>query len=362
MISKIILNNFRNYSSKNIEFSNDLNVIFGDNGAGKTNILEAISLFRRGKGIRSADLDEMVLNLAQDQKFTIYSELENHDEIANCATSFDKITSKRLFQINGNKTGSIKNFPAIIWLNPKMDSIFTESKSIRRKFLDKIVSDIDQNHSTRINSYEKCLRERMILLMQNANKIWLDGIERKISELGTAIAIARNETIEYLNKSILLNESNFIKTQIKIIGEIEELALSKTSLQVEEYFAQKLAANRGLDLEAGRNLSGIHRSDFTAILKDKNITANLCSTGEQKSILIAITIARVRINSFLNLPKSILLLDEIASHLDDKKRSELFKELQILDTQSFLTGTNQKIFSILDNKSLKSVKFFEITK
>ncbi len=362
MISKIILNNFRNYKSRNFQFNPNITIIFGENGVGKTNILEAISLFKKGRGIRSINLDEMVLSDVKESKFTIYSELNNHNEIANCATSFDKLTSKRIFQVNGNKVGSIKNFPAIIWLNPKMDSIFTDSKSIRRNFLDKIVSDIDQNHSLRINSYDKCLRERMILLTQKKDQRWLEVLERKIAELGVAIAIARNEAIEYLNKSILLNESNFIKTQIKIIGEIEELAKFKKSLEVEEFFAEKLQQNRRIDLESGRNLFGIHRSDFNAILENKNLTANFCSTGEQKSILIAITIARVRINSFLSLPRAILLLDEIASHLDNKKRSELFMELQILNVQSFLTGTDRNIFSNLDNSFVKGVEFLEINK
>ena len=362
MISKIFLNNFRNYTSKIFNFNPDITVIFGDNGVGKTNILEAISLFKKGRGIRSVDLDEMVCNNASDAKFTIYSELNDHNEIANCATSFDKISGKRIFQVNQTKTGSIKNFPAIIWLNPKMDSIFTDSKSIRRKFLDKIVGDIDQNHLSRINDYDKCLRQRMLLLLQNKDQKWLQILERKIAELGVSIAIARNEAIEYLNKSILLNESDFIKTKIKIIGEIEELAKSKKSLEVEEFFIEKLRQNRRIDQQSGRNLFGIHRSDFTAILENKNLTANFCSTGEQKSILIAITIARVRINSFLNLPKSILLLDEIVSHLDDKKRVELFKELQKLEVQSFLTGTNHDIFSNLDKSAPKIVEFLEISK
>ena len=202
----------------------------------------------------------------------------------------------------------------------------------------------------------------MILLTQKKDQRWLEVLERKIAELGVAIAIARNEAIEYLNKSILLNESNFIKTQIKIIGEIEELAKFKKSLEVEEFFAEKLQQNRRIDLESGRNLFGIHRSDFNAILENKNLTANFCSTGEQKSILIAITIARVRINSFLSLPRAILLLDEIASHLDNKKRSELFMELQILNVQSFLTGTDRNIFSNLDNSFVKGVEFLEINK
>jgi DNA replication and repair protein RecF len=201
----------------------------------------------------------------------------------------------------------------------------------------------------------------MILLQKDGDKRWLDVLERKIAELGVSIAIARNETVGHLNRAISLGSQDFIKTTITIIGPIEELAKIKKSLEVEELFVEKLKETRGLDRESGRNLFGIHRSDFTAILLNKDIMANLCSTGEQKSILIAITIARVRINSFFNLPQAILLLDEIVSHLDLNKRIGLFNEIHSLDAKSFLTGTNKDIFSNLDNISSKNVGFLEIT-
>ncbi len=361
MISRIILDNFRNYNSKEFKFSPDINVIYGNNGVGKTNILEAISLFRKGRGLRSCDLDSMVNNSALNAQFTIYSELDNHSEISNCATSFNKIENKRIFQINNNKSGPIRNFPAIIWLTPKMDSIFNDSKSIRRKFLDKIVADIDPNHLSRINNYEKYLRQRMVLLIEGGDRKWLDIIERQIAELGVAIAIARNDTIEHLNKAILQINSNFIKTEIKAIGQIEECAYSKTSIELEELFLSNLRNGRSLDSQAKRSLFGVHRSDFTANLLEKdNLLANLCSTGEQKSILISITIARVRINSFFGFSKAILLLDEIVSHLDEKNKTELLKELENLEVQSFLTGTNSQIFSYLDNILHKNVKLLQI--
>lgn len=360
MISNLIIHNFRNYPERNFDFNSDICVIFGNNGAGKTNILEAISLFKKGKGLRSCDLKEMIFNAANNKIFTIFSTLNNHEEIDNCATSYNQIENKRHFQINGSKIGAIKTFPAIIWLTPKMDTLFSDSKSTRRAFLDKIAGDIDHHHSSRLNNYEKCLKERMILLQQNQDKKWLEIIERKIAELGVSIAILRNETIDYLNRAILLSKSNFVKTKIEIIGEIEEMAKYKKSLEVEDLFCQKLFQNRQLDLHSNKSLFGVHRSDFKAILLDKNIAANFCSLGEQKSILIALTIARVRINSFFNLPKAILLLDEIASHLDMNRRKELFIELQEIEAQSFLTGTERDIFKELEMSFSKSVKFIHI--
>ncbi len=303
----------------------------------------------------------MVNNNSTKSQFTIYSELLNHDEISSCATSFDKLSGKRIFQVNGDKSGFIKNFPAIIWLTPKMDNLFNDSKSVRRKFIDKIAADINIEHTTRINNYDKYLRQRMLLLLEDGDKKWLDIIERQIAEIGVAIAISRNEAIQYLNKAILEIQSSFIKTKIKIIGEIEQAAYDKTSIQLEEFFLSKLKDNRDIDIKSKRSLFGVHRSDFTAnLLSKNNLSANLCSTGEQKSILIALTIARARINNFFKLPKAIMLLDEIVSHLDEKNKIELFKELENINVQSFLTGTDQKLFSYFENNSnIKNIKFIK---
>jgi DNA replication and repair protein RecF len=202
----------------------------------------------------------------------------------------------------------------------------------------------------------------MLLLLENGDQKWLDVIERQIAEIGVAIAISRNEAIQYLNKAILEIQSSFIKTKVKIIGEIEREAQNKTSIQLEEFFLHKLNNNRNLDAKSKRNLFGVHRSDFTAnLLSKNNLSANLCSTGEQKSILIALTIARARINNFFKLPKAIMLLDEVVSHLDEKNKIELFKELKNINVQSFLTGTGEEIFSYFKDLKSGNVKFIQVS-
>ena len=332
---------------------------------GKTNILEAISLLNKGQGLKGAEFDEMISHENSEQNFAIYSSLKNHPEIENIGTSYSKIESKKIFQINHKvltSRSSYKFFPAIIWLTPQMDNLFCSSKTIRRKFLDKIVADIDPAHNSRINAYNHSLRERISLLNRFGNKEnWLEIIERKIAELGTAIASARNETISYLNQTILQGGDNFTKAQIKIIGELEDLATQHKAIEVEEKFIQKLKENRAIDAKVGRTMFGVHRSDFTAVLLSKKIEAKLCSTGEQKSILIAITFARVRLFSLLNLPTAILLLDEIISHLDNQKRSELMQEIATLDCQSFLTATNQSFFNDLCHFDQETVTFLGIS-
>jgi DNA replication and repair protein RecF len=368
-ISRLQLTNFRNYQSADFNFDSDLVIIVGNNGSGKTNLLEAISLLTKGRGIRSCDLNQLVNKNFPDDDFTIFAEAQDHPELNIIATSYSKNNGKRIFRIDGKNQQ--KFHPTVIWLTPLMDSIFVDSRQIRRKFLDKIVADIDPLHLSRINSYDLALRERMNLLekfgqKENSNQ-WLEIIERKISELGVAIAIARNEVISYLNKLVIAFDTDFIKTKINIIGDVEQWSISKKSIKVEENFFEKLKENRKLDLKLGKTSFGVHRSDFTATLLDKNIEAKFCSTGEQKLILIALTFLRVKIFSLLDLPMPILLLDEIVSHLDLSKREALFKELKQLKVQSFLTGTEREIFLNLEffkncqKNNSKMMQFLDLT-
>jgi DNA replication and repair protein RecF len=370
------LTNFRNYQARCFDFPSKITAIYGPNGVGKTNILEAISLLGNnqnlGQGLKGADFEEIVNNQNLGDNFTIYGKINHHPHIENIGLSYSKSDNKKTLQINHqicnrlsrqsvSKAGS-KILPAIIWLTPQMDNLFCFPKNIRRKFLDKIVSDIDIHHQSRINAYNQSIKERINLLINfgiNQTK-WLEIVEQKIAELGIAIASARNEATQYINKAIVNANNNFIKTQIKIIGELEEMALNSKAIEVEEKFMQKLRENRDLDLRSGRTNFGVHRSDFTAILINKNIEAKFCSTGEQKSILIAITFARTRLFPLLNLPSAILLLDEIVSHLDDEKRDQLLQEISQLNCQSFLSATNQKIFSFLSYFEKKITSFLQI--
>ncbi|MFT6106269.1 MAG: DNA replication and repair protein RecF [Rickettsiales bacterium] len=364
-IKNLKLDNFRNYQARNFDFDSKIIAISGKNGVGKTNILEAISLLSKGSGLKGSEFCDIVCTQNSQQNFTIYSDIKDHPNIENIGTSFLALENKRVFQINHKpltNSKEQKKFPTIIWLTPQMDNLFCSSKTLRRKFLDKIVADIDPLHNSRINSYNHSVRERISLLQRFGNREnWLNIIERKIAELTTAIAIARNEAISYLNQTILQGSDNFTKSKIRIVGEAEQIVLAHKALEAEEQFTEKLKFNRELDLKSNRTNFGIHRSDITATLLGKDIEAKFCSTGEQKSILIALTFARIRMFSFLNLPMAILLLDEIASHLDKQKRSYLMHEISTLNCQSFLTATSRDFFSDLFNFDTKTVSFLELS-
>ncbi|MBU6338677.1 MAG: DNA replication and repair protein RecF [Rickettsiales bacterium] len=350
-ISKLILTNFRNFSSKKLEFSSQLVFLFGENGVGKTNILEGLTLIGRSQALRPADFEEMINNESKNG-FTVYAELVNHDLIEKLGVAFDLEKKKKLFQVNGEilsnkKQNELKNkLINFIYLTPQIESLFISGKSERRVYLDKIVSDIDVEHQNRINSYQKLLKERLLILQKyksNDSVKWLDVIENQIVELGMAIASARIETVDFFNKAINSFSSNFPKPQLQIIGDVEQNVMKQSAVLLEENYRQKLKENRNSDLVNFKTAFGVHRSDFDAIFTKKNISAKFCSTGEQKSIMASITLARAKISATYRNQPTILIFDEVASHLDNKRKSDLFEEIKETKLQSFFSATTQDL-------------------
>jgi DNA replication and repair protein RecF len=354
LVKKIVLNDFRNFREKKLLFCHQLILLFGNNGVGKTNILEALTLFGKNHNLRNSSIEEMVAN--DRSRFSLYFELENHQFIENAGIAFDKSNKKKQTQINGEiisskKLSDFKNYlPNFIWLTPQLDSLFISGKQDRRQYLDRIVCDIDHEHIDRINSYQKLLKERLAIIQKynspsNANK-WLDIVENKIVELGIIIATARVETLDFFNKAITSFNSNFPKTKLEVIGDIESKILTAENhraIQIEEYYRQKLEQNRHLDSVSFKTNFGIHRSDFMAIFLDKNLPANLCSTGEQKAILISLTLARAKISSIYKKHPTILIFDEIASHLDHQRKQDLLLEIKDSSLQCFFSATSKDL-------------------
>lgn len=365
-ISKLILENFRNFKNRQFNFSSNLILLSGQNGVGKTNMLEALTLFGKSQNLRSTDFEEMLIlnheTKQQENNFTAFCELENHDFIEKIGISFDKISKKKTTQINGEnvtnkKINDSKNYlPNFVWLTPQLELLLISGKSQRRDFLDKIVCDIDQTHNTRINSYQKELRERLLILQKKSDKnqeTWLEVVENKISELGTAIVMARREAIDFFNKAIQSFESNFPKSELKIINDIAIENANNNALKIEELYKENLKQNRQIDKESFKTHFGIHRSDFSAVFLDKNSNANYASTGEQKSIMIGITLARAKISSQYKNQPTILIFDEIVSHLDTKKKENLLEEIEKTQIQCFFSATSKDLMP-------KTTKFEEI--
>ncbi len=370
-IVKLILTNFRNFLNKKLDFSSKIILFVGANGAGKTNILEALTLFGKSSSLRGAEFEEMMLFDQNQQKkseqFVVFGEIDGHEFIEKLAVSFGLSQKKKIIEINGEpistkRQGDVKNnLINFISLTPQLEQLFILGKSQRREYLDKIVSDIDSSHVSRINDYQKLLKERLIILqkyaLQKSGEKWLDIVEEKIVELGVAIAVARIEAVDFFNKAISSFSSNFPKPKLGVIGDIEEAVLQKSSIEIEQNFKNKLKQNRASDLASFKTLFGIHRSDFEAIFVEKNMSAIFCSTGEQKAIMIGITLARAQISARYRNQPTILIFDEVVSHLDNKRKKDLFDEIALSNLQAFLSATSTDLIpnQYLENNAVEIV-------
>ncbi|MBQ4874646.1 MAG: DNA replication/repair protein RecF [Rickettsiaceae bacterium H1] len=336
-IRKITLNNFRNYKQFELISDGLPVVILGKNGIGKTNILEAISLLSPGRGIRSAQLRDISFN--NTSNWAVNANVVNRNDIYNVGVGFDgehkiiKIDHKvRKRQI---ELAKIIN---IIWLIPQMNTLFIGNRKSRLDFFDRIVFSFNPDHARNISIYEHAKQERMKLLKDKTDDdYWLSGLEIKMVNAGIKIAEARLDTVGYLQKRIDCNRFNYVK--IMINGEVEELIRQNEKKDV---FLIKLKKGRKTDLLTKKTGYGVHKSDFTALNKVKNISALLSSTGEQKLMTIAIILAAIK-------QDTILLLDDIVSHLDSENRSVLFSAILKEKCQAWITDTNPSHFSKIKN-------------
>ncbi len=354
-LQNLALTNFRNYSHVHLEVDSRPVVLVGDNGAGKTNILEAISLLTPGRGLFRAKLPDMD-NIRTQLPWVISAQAYGAQGLVQIGTGRDSekedSADKRIVKIDGKIARAhtdLAKFFAVLWITPQMDTLFSEGNSVRRKFLDRLVYSFDSEHASRVNSYDYAMRERNRLLqMGGSDAIWLSALEQKMVEHGIAIAVARKTAIEWLNNAMLLIGSSFPKAHLAITGIVEDALAEDSALVAEEKFRDLLAGNRALDAASGRSLIGIHRCNIEAIHVEKNMPAEHCSTGEQKAILISIILAQARAGANWHGSVPVMLLDEVISHLDAKRRSALFEELAEIGAQAWLTGTDRDIFNELD--------------
>jgi DNA replication and repair protein RecF len=356
------LHNFRCYDAQTIEgLSKGLIVLHGANGAGKTNVLEAISLLSPGRGLRTAKMGEIQ---KQDgaAPWAVFSDIESQGVEAQIGTGADKESGKRMVRINGATArgqSALAEYLACVWLTPQMDRLFLDSSSHRRRFLDRLVFAFDPGHSGRVTRYENAMRQRSRLLQEGKNDpAWLTGLESQMAETGVAIAAARREFIERLQRACDKSEHEFFpRAELSPRGALEELLASVPALEVEEMFTYQLAQSRGIDMRTGGAASGPHKSDLHVKYAAKNMAADQCSTGEQKALLIGIILAHSRLIAAEKGAPPILLLDEVAAHLDEQRRAALYELLMDLGGQVWLTGTDKNLFDAVKN----TAQFFEVS-
>lgn len=357
-VRRLQLADFRNYRQIALAFEPGAVVLVGENGAGKTNMLEAISFLSPGRGLRRARLAEVVRAGAPDG-FALHARLEGpfgEVEIGTGthAAGEDQAERARRVRINGanqRSADALLEWIRLIWITPAMDGLFTGPAADRRRFLDRLVLAIDAGHGRRAADYEKAMRSRNRLLEEgSSNHAWFEAIENQMAETGVAMAAARCEMVRLLAAGAAQIHGAFPAATLALSGMLEERIGAEPAVTVEEDFRLMLAENRARDRAAGRTLDGPHRTDLLVGHAGKSMPAALSSTGEQKALLVGIILAHARLTARLTGMTPVLLLDEIAAHLDGERRHGLFSMLAELNCQVFATGTDRALFAGLPGK------------
>lgn len=337
-LSSLFLENYRNFSHLQIDAKDSPVIIIGENGNGKTNILESVSMLFPGRGLRHAKMEEMCKQ--GTHSWRVDAMMQSKLGVAELKNHFDLAAGKRLTQYNGSKitNSELSRFANIIWLTPQMEGIFLSGLTERRRFFDRIVYGFIPTHASSVSKYEHYLQERMRLIEQaSTDNEWLDIIESKIAAESYAIARNRVEVLGKMQAAINKTESSFPKAIINISGFAENKLRSQESSSeaVIQEISHSFKTSRSSDLGAGRALFGTHRSEFLVTHAENGQPAKFCSTGQQKAMLISIMLAQVHaLISSTGYPP-ILLLDEVFVHLDDRRKKYL---------SDFFTGSGMQVW------------------
>ncbi|MGE3832517.1 MAG: DNA replication/repair protein RecF [Parvibaculaceae bacterium] len=352
-VTRLTLSNFRNYESLRLDIGEPFVALSGPNGAGKTNLIEAVSLLAPGRGLRGVLFEELARKEAPAQ-WAVAATVTGPAGPIDLGTQWTQNGEAggigREISIERHRergTSALARHIRVIWLTPAMDRLFAGPAAERRRFLDRLAAGHDPEHGARIAVYEKLMRERNLLNEEpRPDQGWLSGLEAQMAEAGTAIAAARLAAASVLQKEVehLLRKSAFPWSEIRLQGDIEDLLGSMPALKAEDEFRRMLQDGRQEDRAAGRTLKGPHRSDVLVTHGPKAMEAASCSTGEQKALLIGMILAQAAAVFKISGLAPILLLDEVAAHLDEKRRHGLYATLGKLAGQAWLTGTDRSLF------------------
>lgn len=373
-VTRLTLSDFRNYRNLRIEANIAPIIITGENGSGKTNILEAISFLTPGRGLRSAKLadikrilppEEEILNincgwsvaaeiLKNNEEYLIgtgtqknFREDTEEDEIKNFERRIVKINQQKITQ-----QSELGKYVSAIWVTPQMDRLFLGGTQPRRSFLDRLVYAFDLEHAKRTANFEHLYRQWFqILKTGHADEHWLQSVETDMASLGVAIAAARRELIARLNTFIEHEPDDiFPDVRLELDGTIEKMLDTLPAVRIEQFYIELLAKQRR-NVLYNDYVDGVNRTDFKVYFKKKNMPAELCSTGEQKALLVSIILAQTKCQILDKGFAPILLLDEVTTHLDDKKRDALLLKIAGLHLQAWITSTESQNFAAIQNIS-----------
>ncbi len=363
-VNRLKLSDFRNYAELTLDLDGRHVVLTGDNGSGKTNLMEAVSFLSPGRGLRRSAYADVVRKDSENG-FTVFAAIEGMAGEASIGTGVDgpgEEAANRRLRINGMAARTIDELSdhlRVLWLTPAMDGLFTGGTSDRRRFLDRLVLSIDPAHGRRVSDFERAMRSRNKLLSEPGwDAGWLAGLEEQIAGLGIALHMARQEMIGLLTGLVEHGEvaTAFPVPLLGLSGFLDG-EWNRPAGDLEDAFRDILQKTRARDAAAGRTLDGPHRADLLIRHREKDIEAARCSTGEQKALLVGLVLAHARLTARLTGFAPILLLDEIAAHLDEHRRAILFNIIDGLGGQAFMTGTDASMFSSLDDRA----QFFTVS-
>ncbi len=347
-VSRLAMTSFRSYEAAEIVSDGRPLVFSGPNGAGKTNILEALSLLAPGRGLRGAKLGDAMrrINGEGPAPWAVAARVWAREDEVSLRTGIDG-AERREVRIDGEKAtpGDLGRHMRLLWLTPAMDRLFTDSPGSRRRFFDRMVLGLFADHGRNVGVYEKAMRERQRLLNDEVDEpAWLEGLEATMAEAGVALAEARRHVVARLRAAVDESKSAFPRADLAL----EEGAGALS----EEGLARLLFDNRRRDQAAGRATEGPHRADLMVRHRAKDMAAADCSTGEQKALLIGLVLANARLQAVAHGGAApLLLLDEIAAHLDQARRASLFDEICALGTQAWMTGTDAGLFAAMGTRA-----------
>lgn len=382
-VTRLRLTDFRNYAGAGLEPTGRPVVLTGPNGAGKTNLLEAVSLLAPGRGLRGAQVGEPDRREASDgnaaggdaaagdaadggeavagkprRPWAIAARVTGPAGTVDLGTGRDPEGERRLVRVDGHPAKSqqaLAAHVAVVWLTPQMDRLFLDGAGARRRFLDRLILGFDGAHAGRVSAYEQAMRQRARLLKDRgsagADARWLEALETQMVERGVAIAAARRDMADRLDRACRRAEGPFPAARIALDGALDGWLADASALAAEERFQAALKRGRPRDAEMGGAGVGPHRSDLTVRHAAKDLPADQCSTGEQKALLIAIVLAHARLSGAERGTGPILLLDEVAAHLDAERRGALYDRLSDLGLQAWVTGTDRAIFEGLEGRA-----------
>lgn len=367
-VRQLTVTRFRNYASAGLTLDTAAVVLTGPNGSGKTNLLEAISFLTPGRGLRRAKLSEIDRITAPDdtgetgapdQAWAVAATVDGKQGEARIGTGRDPAAEgeRRLVRIDGapaRSQATLAEHVTVSWLTPAMDRVFVDGASGRRRFLDRLVYAFDPEHASRVNAYEHAGRERSRLIKDGrghdrACAAWFEALEDILATSGVAVAAARAALVSRLNRICAAMEAPFPTATLALDGAVDRWLEQAPALGVEDRVRATLATSRKPG--TGEDAEGPHRSDLAVTHITKAMPAARCSTGEQKALLVGIVLAHARLQAADEGTAPILLLDEVAAHLDDRRRAALFEVVLTLGGQAWLTGTDRSVFAPIADRA-----------